>query len=492
MHNGYKMEMRGVFKSFAGVQALQNVSFTLREGEIHAIVGENGAGKSTLMKVLSGAQQKDAGDIYIDGALARITSPKAAKDLGVAVIYQEFMLAPDITVAENIYIDSLSGGKVFINWKKLIKDASAQMEAIGFGNINPSEQCGKLSIASQQVVEICKCLSRNTKILVLDEPTSVLTFHEIVQLFKVLKNLRKQGVSIVYISHRLDEIFELSDRITVLKDGQNVDTVETKDIDKNQLVSMMVGRELSDFFPKRNTEIGEVVLKVDNLHAGRMVRDVSFEVRAGEVVGFGGLVGSGRTETMRAIFGADKREGGVINYFGEERSFKNPRDAVKHGFGMLPEDRKQQGLLLEQSIRVNVVLASLRNFFIRYKKEASYVGQILQSIQTKYKNVEHKASSLSGGNQQKVSLAKWIAAGCKCIVFDEPTRGVDVGAKVEIYKVINSFAEMGIAIIMVSSEMQEIIGVCDRAYIMRAGRITGELAREDLTEENMIRLSMEV
>lgn len=497
MQDKYRLEMNHITKHFGGVKALTDVCLKVKKGEVHALIGENGAGKSTLMKILSGAYQKDSGEIYIDGKAAGINTPKAAKDLGVAVIYQEFMLAPDLTVAENIYIDRLSCGNLFINWKGLKRQAKEQLSKLGFSDINPGQKVGTLSVACQQVVEICKCLTREAKILVLDEPTAVLTFGEIEKLFGVIKALKEEGRSIIYISHRLEEIFELSDNITVLKDGRYVNSVETKSIDKSRLVNMMVGRELTQMFPGRNAEIGRVVLKTEHLQAGNMVKDVSFYVCAGEVVGFCGLVGSGRTETMRAIFGADKKEKGDVIYCGNKIHFKSPRQAIGSGFGMLPEDRKKQGLLLRQSIRMNTTLASLHKVvnrfgFINHKKEKIYVKNLLAHMSTKYGTTEDNADSLSGGNQQKIALAKWLSADCTCIVFDEPTRGVDVGAKTEIYKIMNELAVNGAAVIMISSEMPEIIGMCDRTYIMRNGSITGEVGKEELSEDNLIKYAMGV
>ncbi len=496
MEGHYRLEMKNISKHFGGVKALKDVSLRVEPGEIHALIGENGAGKSTLMKVLSGAYQRDGGQIFIDGKEAKITNPKESKELGVAIIYQEFMLAPDLTVAENIFIDKLSAGKATINWKKLRADAKEQLEKLGFSDINPNAKCGSLSVAYQQVVEICKCLTRNAKILVFDEPTAVLTFSEIKKLFEVINKLKSEGVSIIYISHRLEEIFELSQHITILKDGTYVDTVKTTEFDKQRLVNLMVGREMTDMYPKRHATIGDVVLKVENLCAGKMVQDVSFEVRAGEVLGFNGLVGAGRTETMRAVFGADKRDSGTIYYFGKEVNWKSPRAAIKEKFGFLPEDRKKQGLLLEQSIRMNTTLACLDKItisgLINHGAEKKFVKETLASIQTKYGNTEDNANSLSGGNQQKVALAKWIAADCKCIVFDEPTRGVDVGAKTEIYKVMNNLAEQGVAVIMISSEMPEIIGMCDRVVVMRNGKISGEVSRDELSENTLIKFAMGV
>ncbi|MDO4338192.1 MAG: sugar ABC transporter ATP-binding protein [Eubacteriales bacterium] len=493
----YRLEMIEISKHFGGVKALDKVSLRVEPGEIHALIGENGAGKSTLMKILSGAYNRDHGKILVDGQEVKITNPKDSKDLGIAIIYQEFMLAPDLTVAENIFIDRLSGDSKIINWNKLRQDAKKQLSRLGFDDIDPSAKCGTLSVAYQQVIEICKCLTRDAKILVFDEPTAVLTFSEIRKLFEVIQKLKSEGVSIIYISHRLEEIFELSQHITVLKDGTYVDTVETANFDKQRLVNLMVGRELTDLFPARNAKIGDAVLKVEDLHAGQMVQGVSFEVKAGEVLGFNGLVGSGRTETMRAVFGVDKRDSGHIYYFGREVNWKNPKQAIEAGFGLLPEDRKKQGLLLEQSICMNTTLSSLKKvthygFVLKKNKEKEIVRNALAGIQTKYGSINDNANSLSGGNQQKVALAKWIVAECKCMVFDEPTRGVDVGAKTEIYKVINSLAEQGVAIIMISSEMSEIIGMCDRVIIMHNGKISGEVQKEEMTENMLIKYSMGV
>lgn len=495
--SNYELEMKNITKRFGGVLALSDVSLTVRHGEIHALIGENGAGKSTLVKILAGACKKDSGSIWLNGEQVNIAAPKDAKQLGIAVIYQEFMLAPDLSVAENIYLDEMGSGKLFLHWREMRQNAKKWLEKLGFDDIDPRTKVRDLSVAYQQITEICKNLMHNSRILVLDEPTAVLTFTEIQKLFQVLRQLRKEGVSIIYISHRLDEIFELSDRITVLKDGKYVDTVDTPSISKEQLVTMMVGREISQMFPKRNVKIGEEVLRVKGLYAGKTVQNVSFYVRSGEILGFSGLVGSGRTETMRAVFGADKKERGEITYLGEKVTFLDCRSAINHGFGMLPENRKEQGLLLDQSIRINSTLTVLNKKiskagFLLHGKEKNFVRELLGSISTKYGSTEDKVSSLSGGNQQKVSLAKWIAADCRCIVLDEPTRGVDVGAKVEIYELIAQIAEQGVAVIMISSEMPEIIGLCDRVVVMRQGKVTGEFSKEEITENNLIKAAMEV
>lgn len=491
-----RLIMKGISKSFAGVRALKKVDFEARKGEIHALVGENGAGKSTLMKVLAGAISRDEGDIIIDGKMRHIQMPLDAIRLGISVIYQEFMLAPHLTVAENILIDNISDKKAVINWKKLKEKARLQLEKLGFDDIDPGAKVASLSVAYQQVTEICKCLTRNTNILVLDEPTAVLTFSEIEKLFEILARLKNEGVTIIYISHRLDEIFRIADRVTVLKDGENVATVKVPGLNKERLVTMMVGRELSQLFAERQPVIGETVLEVKNLKAGSMVKDASFYVRAGEIVGFSGLVGSGRTEAMRALFGIAPITSGEMIYMGERTRFRDPRTSIRRGFGLLSEDRKKEGLLLFQSIRKNATMTSLgkvsRAGLLNHGKEKALVKDLLASLSTKYGSMEDDARSLSGGNQQKVAVAKWVFADCKCIVFDEPTRGVDVGAKIEIYKIMSELASRGVAVIMISSEMLEIIGMCDRAYVMHQGVTVGELEKNDFSEEAIIKLAMGV
>lgn len=492
MGSEYLVEMENISKRFSGVKALDNMNFKLKKGEIHALVGENGAGKSTLMKILSGAFPSDEGTIKIDGEVQKISSPKVSRELGISVIHQELMLAPHLTVAENIFIDRLSAKGGIINWKKLKQDAKEILTKLGFGDIDPDARVMDLSVAYQQVVEICKSLSRNVKILVLDEPTAVLTFNEIQKLFILLRNIREQGMGVVYISHRLEEIFELCDTITVMKDGCYVGNYDAIDISKDELIEKMVGRELTTLFPKRNAEIGDIVLEVKNLNAGRMVKDISFNIRKGEVVGFSGLVGAGRTETMRAIFGADKIDSGTVTYFGKEVAFKSPYEAVKNGIGLLPEDRKQQGILLDMPIGNNVTLTALKKVttasVIHQKEDKNLAERILKEVSAKYHVLSDHVSSLSGGNQQKVALSKWLASDCKLMIFDEPTRGVDVGAKSEIYKIINDLAESGIAIIMISSEMEEILNMSDRVYVMRRGCITGELPKEELQDVNIMKL----
>lgn len=495
MEEEYRVEMREIKKSFGGVHALYNANLFVKPGEIHALVGENGAGKSTLMKILAGALKKDSGIVKIDGREVNFSSPKDGKDAGIATIYQEFMLAQDLSVTENIFIDRLNKDGKIINWKKLHQETSELLKRMGFKDISPKERVGNLSVAYQQVVEICKSLSRDAHIIIFDEPTAVLTVNEIEKLFLLIRKIKKTGVSVIYISHRLDEIFELCDRITVMKDGSFVDCVNKDEINKPTLITKMIGRELSKMYPPRNAKIGGTILEAQHLNGeSNLVKDISFSVRAGEVLGFYGLVGAGRTETMRAIFGADKWTDGKLIFLGREVHFKSPKQAVKAGLGMLPEDRKRQGVLLYQSIRINSsinVMPLVQNHGIfDKKKESSFVIKLLGKINTKYGSIEDDVSSLSGGNQQKVSLAKWLAAECKCIIFDEPTRGVDVGAKTEIYTCINELAEQGIAVIMISSEMPELIGMCDSVVVMHQGRVTGRLSREELSESNIIVAAM--
>ena len=490
----YRVEMINITKSFGGVHALKDVSFNVRPGQIHALVGENGAGKSTLMKILSGAYAKDSGNIRIDGEEVNITNPHMGRKSGIAIIYQEFALAPDLTVAENIYLDHLGSRKGFINWSRLYRDAGEVIKSVGF-DINPRSKVGDLTVAYRQVVEITKALSENAKILILDEPTAVLAPRETEQLFEVLKKLKQQGVSIIYISHRLDEIFRIADIVTVIKDGAVTGTVNPADVNTDDIISMMIGRKLTAMFPKRDSAIGEEIFGVENLTRGKEVRNVSFSVRAGEVLGVAGLVGAGRTETMRAIFGADPKDAGRITLDGRPLRINSPTDAVKAGIGFLPEDRKEQGTIGSMSIRKNVTMPSLwskfeRLGFIKQTEEKKTTRDLIEKLAIKTNSTETDVSDLSGGNQQKVVLAKWLGTDCRVIILDEPTRGVDVGAKVEIYNLINELAAAGLAIIVISSEMMEVIGICDRALVMREGRIQGVLEKDELTEENIMTLAI--
>ena len=492
-----QVQMSNICKSFGGVNALKSVNFSINKGEVHALVGENGAGKSTLMKILSGAYQLDDGKIYLEGEEVNINNPKAGIEHGISVIYQEFALVNDLTVAENIFIDNLNDGHAIINWNKLRVKAKELLVELGFGQIDVKKTVSSLSVAYQQVIEICKALSRNSKILILDEPTAVLSSNEAEQLFDLLEKLRDSGVAIVYISHRMEEIFRITDRITVLKDGEYVATVNTAEIEEKALVNMMIGRDLKSYFPHRDSKIGDVIFEVKNISQKDIVNDVSFKVRAGEVFGLTGLVGAGRTETVRAIFGEDKKDKGNVYFYGEEKKIKNPKGALKAGLALLPEDRKTQGVLLNMPILYNVTLSSLKRFcrfggIIRRKDEKKFALDIAGKLRIKMGTINDDTSKLSGGNQQKVAISKLLAADCNVLILDEPTRGVDIGAKIEIYKIINSLASDGNAVIMISSEMPEVIGMCDRVAVMRGGRIMGELSKDEISEENLINYAMGV
>lgn len=491
------VEMDDICKRFGGVVALDHASLHVRKGEIHALMGENGAGKSTLMKILAGSLSKDEGNISIGGEKINLRNPKDGIANGISIIYQELMLVGDLSVAENIFLDKLGKDKKIVDFKELRTKAQKYLDQIGFSDIKATDEVSSLSVASQQVVEICKALSRNASVLILDEPTSVLSNNEVVHLFEVLRKLKEDGVAIIYISHRLEEVMELCDRITIMRDGRYIDTVETKDITKEQLANMMVGRELQDYYPPRDVEIGPVSFKVENINVKGKVHNVSFEVREGEVLGINGLVGAGRTEAIRAIFGEDKKDSGKIYLNGKEIVIRNPRQSIRNGIGLLPEDRKTQGVLLELPIRNNITLGCLKLFktvFFKLsgKKETEYVNKMIDQLSIKVGSIEDDVSSLSGGNQQKVAIAKLLASDCKILLLDEPTRGVDVGAKREIYKIINEFAAKKYSIVMISSEMQEIMGMCDRVIIMRNGEVKGELQKKDFSENNLIAYSMGV
>ena len=492
----YRVEMHDIEKNFAGVKALNKARLCVKPGEIHALMGENGAGKSTLIRVLSGVYAPDAGIVKIEGKPVKFSSPIDGIDAGISVIYQEFALVQHLSVMENILLDDLRSGTM-MHWGEMKKKAKQYLDDIGFGHIDVNAKVSTLPVAYQQVVEICKALIRNAKVLVLDEPTAVMTNREVEQLFVLMQGLKEKGVSIIYVSHRLEEIFRICDRITVMRDGQYVDTVETASITKDKLVSLMIGRDMSTFFPPREHNIGEEVLRVEHIKAGKAVKDVSFNVRKGEIVGLSGLVGAGRTECIRAILGIDEMDAGKVIYNGKEVKFKSVREAYEQGIGFLPEDRKNQGVLLRRPIYQNITISALDtlcNFvgWVLRKKENSIVEKYVKGLQIKVGSVKNPVDSLSGGNQQKVAIAKILATDSKVLFLDEPTRGVDVGAKAEIFGIINSLVENGYAVVMISSEMAEVIGMCDRAFVIHEGVSTGELQRDELSEINIIRYAMGV
>ncbi len=463
-------------------------------GEIHALVGENGAGKSTLMKILSGAYQKDSGRIYIDGEEVHIKNTFDSKKLGIGIIYQEFSLVPDLSVAENVFLSQLGGQKFWMKWGRLKREAEALIEGIGF-RINPSIKVGRLSIAHQQIIEIVKALSEKVKVLILDEPSAVLGPYEIQKLFDTLNRLKKEGVAIIYISHHLSEIFQIADRVSVLKDGTSSESLTVSKTDKDAIIRLMLGRSLDTMYPKRESAIGKEVMKAEAITPAHKAEEVSLAVRAGEVLGIAGLVGSGRTETVRAIFAADKTKKGDLFLHGKQTHIRSPYHAVRKGIVMVPEDRKQQGVILSLSIKENI---SLTNFykitnklgFIKAKKERDLTKELIGKLSIKAPHGNIEVAKLSGGNQQKVALAKWMNRNSKVLIIDEPTRGVDVGAKVEIYHLINELASLGVAIIVVSSETSELMGICDRMLVMRNGSVQGELEKKDFYEEDILRLSI--
>ncbi len=489
------LEMRGIHKRFPGVCALNDVHLSLKGGEVLALLGENGAGKSTLIKMLGGAHQPDEGDILIDGSSVTIDSAIAAQEAGVAVIYQEFNLAPELTVAENLFLgrEKTKFGLVDSLGEK--KEATRWLEQIGLG-IDPDVRCGELTVAQQQVVEIVKALASDARILVMDEPSAVLTDQEVEKLFEVVRDLKESGIGIIYISHRLDEIDAIADRLLVLRDGHYIGEGQVSETDRDTLIEMMVGRSLEEEFPPRDVEKGGEVLRAEGLNRGRAVQDVSFSVRAGEIVGFAGLVGAGRTETMRLIAGADVRDSGEVRVRGEEITIRSPRDAIAAGICLLSEDRKGEGLVLSHSSVDNFGLPNLvrfsKNGWLNERAEREEFERYRGEISIKVVGPDQLARELSGGNQQKIVLAKWLARDADVILFDEPTRGIDVGAKYEIYQLMNCLASEGKAIVMVSSELPEILGMSDRILVMREGRLVGEIENSpETTQEDVLALAME-
>lgn len=495
MQEQLAVEMLNISKTFGGIYALKNVTFKVRKGEVHALVGENGAGKSTLMKILSGAYEKDSGEIKIQGNPVNILNSYEGRKAGIGIIYQEFALAADLTVAENIFMgEDIALKRPIIRWKQMYKKAEDLLESIGF-KINPRTKVKELSVAYQQMTEIAKALNQKATVLVLDEPTAVLGPQETEKLFEIIQNLKKIGVSIIYISHRMEEIFRISDNISVLKDGEMMGTLETSKTNLQEVITMMIGRKMGEMFPERQNRIDIPILEVKDLQREGVVKNVSFTLHAGEILGIAGLVGAGKTEAMRLIFGADKKSGGEILLSGKKIKISTPLDAVRQGISYVPENRKEHGVLLKMSARVNITLPNLSEYTgllgrIRLRKETEKVFDMIKKLEIKAKGPETLVEDLSGGNQQKVSLAKWISIDSKVIILDEPTRGVDVGAKVEIYKLIQDLARSGIAVIFISSEMLEVIGMCDRVLVMHEGSLNGELTKDDITERNIMRLAV--
>ena len=487
--------IRNLDKTFPGVQALKQARFELLPGEVHALMGENGAGKSTLMKILAGIYQKDSGEIRIEGAPADIPSPRAAQDLGISIIHQELNLMNDLTAAQNIFIGrEPKRALFFLDEDALNRNAAAIFERMHL-RLDPRVEVGKLSVAKQQMVEIAKALSFRSKVLIMDEPTAALNNAEIAELFRIIRQLKAEGVGVVYISHKMDELKEISDRVTVMRDGEYVGTVPTASTSVDTIISMMVGRSLTE----TKTEVPDllehdVVLEVRNLRRDPAIRDVSFRLRKGEILGFAGLMGAGRTEVARAIFGADPLDSGEIIVRGRPVKIRSPRDAVRLGIGYLSEDRKRFGLATGMDVATNIVMPCLNRFvslraFLKMREIRETARSYIQQLRIKTPSETQETRLLSGGNQQKIVIAKWLARDCEILFFDEPTRGIDVGAKNEIYKLLNTLAAEGRAIVMISSELPEILRMSHRIAVMCEGRLTGELPAEGTTQEDIMRLA---
>jgi ribose transport system ATP-binding protein len=487
------VKMEGIEKSFPGVHALSQAQFELRAGEVHALVGENGAGKSTLMKILTGVYSKDAGHIYIKGQEVEIPNPRAAQNLGISIIHQELNLMPHLTVAQNIFIgrEPRKSLNFMLDESELNKKTRELLDTIHM-DLDPRTKVSNLTVAKQQMVEIAKALSINAEVIIMDEPTSALTEAEIEELFRIIRHLRDEGKGIIYISHRLEELKQIAERVTVMRDGHYIDTVNINDVTKEKIISMMVGREIYETSKvDLENSSNEVVLEVKNLKRGRTIKDVSFKLKKGEILGFAGLMGAGRTEVARAIFGADPIEGGEIYVKGRKVNIKSPMDAVNRGIGYLSEDRKRYGLALGMDVETNIVLATFEKFlgllgWVRQDKTRAEARSRIEELKIKTPSLKQKVKFLSGGNQQKVIIAKWLTRNCDILIFDEPTRGIDVGAKSEIYKLLNELAEKGKSIIMISSELPEILRMSHRIVVMCEGRVTGELSATEATQERIM------
>ncbi len=485
--------MEGIEKFFPGVHALSQCRFELRSGEVHALIGENGAGKSTLMKILTGVYNKDDGRILYKGREVDIPNPRAAQDLGISIIHQEFNLMPHLTVAQNIFVGREPRQSIgFVVDEGETNRRTQQILDMMHLDINPETRVSRLTVAKQQMVEIAKALSFNSQVLIMDEPTAALTETEIEELFRIIRDLREKGVGIVYISHRMEELKQICDRVTVMRDGQYIDTVDMDKTDNDQLIRMMVGRQIYDTARESIKHVGrQVVLEVKNLNRGREIQDVSFKLHKGEILGFAGLMGAGRTEVARAIFGADPVESGEIHINGQRVDIKSPADAVRHGIGYLSEDRKHYGLALGLNVKTNIVLASYRKFlgalgWVNRRETQMEAKRFVENLRIKTPSIYQKVKNLSGGNQQKVIIGKWLVQDSDILIFDEPTRGIDVGAKSEIYKLLNELAEEGKSIIMISSELPEILRMSHRIMVMCEGRITGELSANEATQERIM------
>jgi rhamnose transport system ATP-binding protein len=481
--------IRHISKSFGGVQALQDVHFEIFPGEVHALLGENGAGKSTLIKIITGVYQPDAGELFFAGSPIRFANTREAQAHGIAAIYQEPSLFPDLDIAENIMVGRQPIGRLGVDWKRMYQEASALLQRLGL-SLDPRTKARELSVAQQQVVEIARALSIDAKVLIMDEPTSSLTQHEVEELFTIVRQLRASGTAIVFISHRLEELFALADRVTTLRDGAYVGTRAMADVTTDDLIRMMVGRSLDELFPKQAVVAGKVVLEVAGLGVAGSFSDVSFELRRGEILGMAGLIGAGRTNVARALFGAEPATTGTIKLDGQVVTIKSPDAAMALGIGYVPEDRKEHGLVLAMSVADNITLPVISSFarggWLDTTRERQAAAAGSKQLEVKMSSVEQPAGQLSGGNQQKVVLAKWLGTHPRVLILDEPTRGIDVGTKAAVHALMSSLAAQGMAILMISSELPEILGMSDRILVMREGRLTGHFTRAEATQEQLM------
>ncbi len=499
MSEDFILEMRGITKEFPGVRALEDVTFQVRRGEIHALVGENGAGKSTLMKVLSGLYPHGTygGDIVLEGTVQQFRTIRESEEAGIAIIFQELALARNMTIAENIYLGSeLTRTPGVIDWNRTFQETAKVLGQVGL-RLNPGAKVIELGVGSQQLVEIAKALSKNAKLLILDEPTAALTETETENLLGILRQLRERGVTCIYISHRLGEVTRIADRVTVLRDGRTIITADAAEMPQERMIKNMVGRDLTHMYPRRERKLGEKVLEVrhwtvrDPVTDDLKVNDVSFEVRRGEIVGIAGLMGAGRTELVTSLFGVwGKKERGELWFDGKKLEVKNAHDAIRAGLSLVSEDRKRFGLVLGMDVKQNSTLASLERFarlgVINQNEEIKQAGRMVAELRTKTPTLEQKVGNLSGGNQQKVVVAKWLLTQPKLLFLDEPTRGIDVGAKVEIYNIMNDLVDQGVCVVMISSELPEVLGMSDRILVIHDGRLTGALPREAANEEKVM------
>lgn len=485
------LNMKGITKTFPGVRALNNISFELRRGEVHALLGENGAGKSTLIKILSGIYQSDSGIIEIDGRAVSIRSPLDAIEQGIAVIHQELILADNVTVAENVFMGRERCSRLgFIDFRSAERETQEILDSLGI-DLKATMLVGLLSTAQKQVVEIVKALTYQARIVIMDEPTASLSTKEVEMLFGIIERLRSQGVSIIYISHRMEELFRISDRVTVMRDGEYIDTLETAKTNAAELIRLMVGRQISDFYTHKKRRLSDVILEVDKLSTQDKLREASIVLHRGEILGIAGLVGAGRTELARAIFGIDRTTGGEIRLNGKTLSLHCPEDAIHAGIALVPESRKEQGLILDNTVGYNMTISILEQFIhfihVDYQKEGGLISEFISKLLIKTSSPAQIVGSLSGGNQQKAVLAKWLATKPSILIMDEPTRGIDVGAKAEIYALMDELAQQGVSILMISSELPEILGMSDRIYVMNAGAVAACLDGQTADQETIMR-----